>query len=227
VRVIDALEYRSLPERDDCQVPVTEESRNRRKLYRVEAERQDRATSFAGDYAAFLRDCEIRINITELDEENLERVHELTQRTNQMNFSGNRYDREVLREVCATPWLDAWVLEVEDRFGSYGIVGFCIVDSREPVITDLMFSCRIQSKRIEHAVLGWLLRRYIDAAGKDVWASYRRTPRNAPAGRVFEDMGMQGVATADGVSRLVFRRDQPVPDDGIITISAQTASTAA
>lgn len=227
VRVVDALDSMSLPDRDDCRVPVTEESRNRRKLYRVEAERQDRASSFAGDYAAFLRDCEICVNIAELDDENLERVHELTQRTNQMNFSGNRYDRDVLRKIRATPWLDAWVLEVSDRFGSYGIVGFCVVDSREPIITDLMFSCRIQSKRVEHAVLGWLLRRYIDAAGRDVWASYRKTPRNAPSGRVFEDMGMQEVAIVDGVSRLVFRRDQPVPDDGVIAISAQTASTAA
>ncbi len=227
VRVVDAIEYMNLPEREDCRVPITEESRNRRKVYRVEAERQDCASSFAGDYAAFLRDCEIRIKITELDDKNLERVHELTQRTNQMNFSGNRYDRDVLKKVRETPWLDAWVLEVEDRFGSYGIVGFCIVDSREPIITDLMFSCRIQSKRVEHAILGWLLRTYIDATGRDMWASYRRTPRNAPSGRVFEDMGMQDVATLDGVSRLVFRRNQPVHDDGVIAISVQTASTAA
>jgi FkbH-like protein len=227
VRVMDALDYSAVPDREDCLVPVTEESGNRRKLYRVEEERQDRASGFAGDYAAFLRDCEIRINITALDDDNLERVHELTQRTNQMNFSGNRYDRDVLRQVRATPWLDAWVLEVEDRFGSYGIVGFCIVDSREPIVTDLMFSCRIQSKRVEHAVLGWLLRRYIDATGGDVWAAYRRTPRNAPSGRVFEDMGMREVATADGVSRLVFPRDQPVPDDGLIAINAQPAPTVA
>jgi FkbH-like protein len=227
VRIVDALDFKELADREDCHVPVTEESKNRRKLYRVEAERQDRASSFGGDYRAFLRDCEIRVKITELDDTNVERVYELTQRTNQMNFSGNRYHREVLGEIRATLWLDAWVVEVEDRFGSYGVVGFCIVDCREPIITDLMFSCRIHSKRVEHAVLGWLIRRYTDATGRDVWASYRRTPRNAPSGKVFEDVGMQEIASVDGISRLVFHRGQPVLDDGVITICAQSSPTAA
>ncbi len=88
-----------------------------------------------------------------MTEENLERVHELTQRTNQMNFSGNRYDREVLREIVRKLSSRHHVLSCEDRFGSYGVIGFSLVDRREPRMTDLMFSCRMQSKRVEHAFL--------------------------------------------------------------------------
>jgi len=57
-------------------------------------------------------------------DDNLERVHELTQRTNQMNFSGSRYDRDVLKQILSTSYLDTYVLDVEDRFGTYGVVGF-------------------------------------------------------------------------------------------------------
>jgi FkbH-like protein len=155
-------------------------------------------------------------------EENLERVHELTQRTNQMNFSGNRYDRSVLKEVLSTPYLETYVLEVEDRFGTYGVVGFCIVDSRTPLMTDLMFSCRIQSKRVEHAFLAYLVREYIARTGKDFQADYRKTPRNAPSGKVFADLGMQELDHKDGVSRLIFHRDQVVPDDGLVRITCTT-----
>ena len=224
VRVIDVRRYREIPNREECRVPVTAESRERRRMYRVEEQRQSLASSFASDYLAFLRHCEIRLTIVSLGEENLERVHELTQRTNQMNFSGNRYDRGVLRNVLASQWLDTYVLEVEDRFGSYGIVGFCIVDSREPLITDLMFSCRIQSKHIEHAFLAWLIQRY-RSTESDVWANYRRTPRNAPSGKVFADIGMQEVAAAEGVSRLVFRREQVVPDDGVVAVIGHMPSS--
>ena len=224
VRVVNVRDCMDIPNLDACRVPVTAESRQRRQMYRVEEERQQLASSFGKDYDAFLRGCNIRLNIVSLDEDNLERVHELTQRTNQMNFSGNRYSREVLRQVLSTPWLDAYVLDVEDRFGSYGIVGFSVVDNREPLITDLMFSCRIQSKRVEHAVLAWLIRRYAGTAGTDVWASYRRTERNAPSGRVFADIGMQEDSVVDGVSRLVFRGDRSVPDDGIVTVTARTSS---
>jgi FkbH-like protein len=223
VHVLNALQYRSLPELKECQVPVTAESRERRKMYQVEAERQDLAEGFGDDYIAFLRHCQIQLSIRQMTQENLDRVHELTQRTNQMNFSGNRYDRDVLRGILATPYLNTYVLSCEDRFGSYGIVGFSIVDTREPRMTDLMFSCRIQSKRVEHAFLGYIIRNCIRESGKDFFAYYRKTPRNAPSGKVFADLGMEEVEVLDGVTSLIFRRNKEVPDDAVIRIVAQEA----
>ena len=223
VRVLNAEHYRSLPEMNECKVPVTAESRERRKLYQVEASRQTVAQSFSNDYMAFLRHSQIRVTVRPMTEENLERVHELTQRTNQMNFSGNRYDRDVLRKLLSSPDLDTFVLSCEDRFGSYGVIGFSIVDRREPRMTDLMFSCRIQSKRVEHAFLACVIRRYIAETGKDFYANYRKTPRNAPSGEVFRDLSMEEMETRDGVQSLRFRKDREVPEDGVIEVVLQDA----
>jgi FkbH-like protein len=218
LRTLNASKYLEIVNLEECRVPVTAEGRSRRKMYRVETERRDAAESFADDYLAFLRHCEIKLNIRPMIEENLERVHELTQRTNQMNFSGNRYDRSVLKQILSTSYLDTYVLDVEDRFGAYGVVGFCIVDRRVPLMTDLMFSCRIQSKRVEHAFLSHIIRKYISEMERDFWANYRKTPRNAPSGRVFLDLGMQESENKDGVSRLMFPKDRIVSDDGVVTI---------
>jgi FkbH-like protein len=218
LKVLDALDYRTLPERGDCQVPVTAESRERRKLYQVEASRQTVAQSFSNDYMAFLRHCEIQLTVRAMTEDNLERVHELTQRTNQMNFSGNRYDREVLRNLLSVPYIDTFVLSCEDRFGSYGVIGFSIVDCREPRMTDLMFSCRIQSKRVEHAFLASVIRRYIAETGKDFFANYRKTPRNAPSGQVFADLSMEEIGSSEGVLSLRFPKEKAVADDGVIHV---------
>jgi FkbH-like protein len=189
-------------------------------MYQVESERQNVAGNFADDYMAFLRHCDIRLNIHPMTEANLNRVHELTQRTNQMNFSGNRYEKSVLEKILSDSHLDTYVLEVEDRFGSYGVVGFSIVDNREPRMTDLMFSCRVQSKRVEHAFLAYVIRKYISLTGKDFQANYRKTPRNAPSGKAFADMMLEEIGTVDGVSHLVFPRSREVPDDGIIAVLA-------
>ena len=99
VRVLKAEEYKNLLAMPGLDVPVTEESANRRKLYQVENTRQEIKMSFGEDYKAFLKHCDIRIALSAMTSENLERVHELTQRTNQMNFSGNRYDRSRLGEI--------------------------------------------------------------------------------------------------------------------------------
>jgi FkbH-like protein len=221
VRLLNTAQYQTLPERSDCAVPVTAESQERRKLYLVEAGRQNVAQSFGDDYMAFLRHCQIHLSIRPMTEENLERVHELTQRTNQMNFSGNRYTRDVLRKILSDAHLDTFVLSCEDRFGSYGVIGFSIVDRSEPRMTDLMFSCRIQSKRVEHAFLAWLIRNYISETGRDFYANYRETPRNAPSGQVFGDIGMEEVGNKDGISSLKFSAAREIPDDGVIEITAQ------
>jgi len=221
VRTLDARDYLTLLDRKEFQVPVTSESINRRKMYKVEQERQQIQENFKDDYKAFLKHCDIRIRITTLTHENLQRVHELAQRTNQMNFSGNRYNRDVLNEIIYSPHLDTYVLACEDRFGSYGIVGFGIVDKREPRLTDLMFSCRIQSKRVEHAFLRTMIDRYIRETGKDFFANYRKTPRNAPAGQVFEDLGMSEVGGVSGVTSVVFPHNGVLQDDGIIRVEIQ------
>jgi predicted enzyme involved in methoxymalonyl-ACP biosynthesis len=93
-------------------------------------------------------------------------------------------------------------------------------------MTDLMFSCRIQSKRVEHAFLAYLIHKYSAQTGREFRANYRKTPRNAPAGQVFADLGMQELENKDGVSRLMFPKDRTVPDDGVVKISMlEPAST--
>jgi len=221
VRVIDAVRYRTLIEMEECKVPVTSESKERRKMYQVEAARKDVAADFADDYMAFLRHCQIQLRIQPMTQENLERVHELTQRTNQMNFSGNRYSREVLEGILRSSHMNTYVLTCEDRFGSYGIVGVCIVDNREPRMTDLMFSCRVQAKRVEHAFVGYIVRKFIRESGKDFFVNYRKTPRNAPAGKVFDDLEAIELEVSNGVTHFVFPKDKSVPDDAVISIVEQ------
>jgi FkbH-like protein len=218
VRTFGAASYRTLLEKEELKVPITEESRNRRKMYKTEADRRNIAEGFGQDYFAFLRHCNIQLNVRPLTDENLERVHELTQRTNQMNFSGNRYDRRVLKDILSSPYLDAYVLDCSDRFGSYGVIGFGLVDRREPRLTDLMFSCRIQSKRVEHAFLAYIIRKYIEDSGKDFYANYRKTPRNAPSGRVFADLGMIEESEIDGVLSLRFHQNQQLPEEDVVQI---------
>ena len=218
VRVLNAEEYKNLLSRPEFDVPVTKESTSRRKLYQVENARQEIKQSFGEDYKAFLKHCDIRMTLSAMTDQSLQRVHELTQRTNQMNFSGKKYDRSRLAEILQSPDLDTYVIQCEDRFGSYGVVGFAVVDKREPRLTDLMFSCRIQAKRVEHAFLAYVIDKYTSQPQPEFYANYRKTPRNEPSGRVFADMGFRESGLLDEVSLLTIKRDEVSSDDRIIRI---------
>jgi FkbH-like protein len=221
IRAIDAVEYKTLLHRAELNVPVTDESRTRRQMYQVENQRQVLAEGFGQDYFAFLKNCALRVTLRRMNADNIDRVHELTQRTNQMNFSGNRYDRSRLEEILKSSYLDTFVIKCDDKFGSYGVVGFAIVDNREPRLTDLMFSCRIQSKRVEHAFLSHIVRTYTSKLRPLFHANYKKTSRNAPSGKVFADMGFVETSIEDGVSRLQVSFDRVAPDDNVIAIEDQ------
>ena len=220
VRVLNSEEVGGLLSIDACSVPITAEGMGRRQMYQMESARQEVARSFKDDYHSFLKHCEIVLNISSLSMDNIERVHELTQRTNQMNFSGNRYDRGVLVALLNKDYFDTYVLSCCDRFGNYGVVGFGLVDNREPRLTDLMFSCRVQAKRVEHAFLSFVLHKYAKDFGKDFYANYRKTARNAAAGKVFVDLGLEEVGVENDVTSLLFRKGCPIPSDEIINVVA-------
>jgi FkbH-like protein len=226
VSVIDTADFRTLLQRSECQVPITQESRQRRQMYRQQEERKTVLETFNGDYEGYLKECLIRLTIGALNEENLERVYELAQRTNQMNFSGNRYPRPQLREIMASQTHHTFVIRCSDRFGEYGIVGFAVVDIRELRLLDLMFSCRVQAKRVEHAFLGFLLERYARSPARDFFVNYRKSPKNEASGRVFEELGFEWISENDGLTALVFRKELPLPDQAIIEVRTEVSATA-
>jgi len=220
VTVVDMADAGGILSRPECQVPITEESQQRRVMYQQEKERKVVQESFEGDYTKFLQECRIELTLTKLTGENLERVYELAQRTNQMNFSGSRYPREQLAEIQQSKDHETFVIRCADRFGSYGIVGFALVEMREPRLLDLMFSCRIQGKRVEHAFLAYLLEKYSLPERRDFFANYRRTKKNEKPGKVFEEIGFECVDERDGLFSLKYAKSRPIVPENIIRIHA-------
>jgi FkbH-like protein len=219
VAVVDSADAGTLPARAECQVPVTDESRQRRHMYRQEEQRERIFEAFQGDYVQFLRDCRIELELSPLSADNVERVYELAQRTNQMNFSGARYSRAQLETLQRSPVHETYVIRCTDRFGSYGIVGFSVVERQEPRLLDLMFSCRIQGKHVDVAFLTHVLDKFAQPERRDFLANFRKTDKNAAAGQVFQDVGFEVVGEQDGVLSLGFLKARAIPREGIVQIT--------
>jgi FkbH-like protein len=172
---------------------TTIEARTRRKMYQDAIAREEAAGEFGDDYLAFLATCEIRATIRRDRPEDMDRVAELVQRTNQLNFSGRKYKREEITAILADPARERYVIECEDKFGSYGTVGFCLA-AREPaaqpghdrlVIQDFMLSCRVQGKFIEQALV-WTLAEAGPAPVSEVSVLFRQTERNKAAQMILD-----------------------------------------
>ena len=175
------------------QLRVTLEDRHRTAMYRQEADRArfQRQSPTIGE---FLEELELRIEISTLAMGQVDRVAQLTHRTNQFNFTTvRRNDGEIRR--LADSGLECRAVEVKDRFGNYGLVGVMIFGGRGIAleVDTFLLSCRVLGRGVEHRMLCELgeiaLRRQLSILS----ATVIPTQKNQPA-RDF----LQGVAASYG-----------------------------
>lgn len=207
VRVYSEKVISSLLSLEEFDVPVTKDTARRRLTYIEEIKRKTVYKKWSGDLDDFLRDCFIELNIRALETQSqVDRCLELLHRSNQFNLSGKRYSAEQFDALLASPDFDSYALNVKDRYGDYGIVGFVSVENRKEVImlTDFVMSCRVARKKIENAFFYWYLSQK-GHNGKDVFATMKVTGRNQPLRQVFDDLMFEVVEEAP--SGLLMRVD--------------------
>ncbi len=211
VLCLDAAEYMTLLGRPEFAGDSSSDSAQRRRFYQTEIVRKTDRATHGYSIDEFLAACDIRVHLTAPTESEIQRIHELVQRTNQLNFSGIRYTRDDVVAIIRDPQLQCYVVRCRDRYGDYGIVGFCVVAAQAglPLIRDMMLSCRIQSKKIEHAIVGHLADRCFAQGHRRIQARYCQTARNKQAGRVFDDLGFVPADGCQDPSLLALDRDTP------------------
>jgi FkbH-like protein len=219
VRTYSHEQCASLLTNEEFDVPKTQEARNRRVFYQSEEVRRHAIAQYSGGYLEFLQKSNITINITGPTEENYERVHEIVQRTNQMNFSGTKYSKQDLLDVLRTQDRECFLINADDNYGHYGYIGFCVVRPKPiPRVLDLMFSCRIQSKRVEHAFLTFLMKRYLAQGASRFEVRYRETDRNKPLAQVFSDLGFAIKGRKDRDFNFEYDLTKGLPENSIVTV---------
>lgn len=215
VTCLDTDALQQLSSHPRFQGSVTEESRQRRHYYQQQIAREIEQTAFAGDYTGFLRSCRIVLEISPYQAADEERIAELVQRTNQLNFSARKYSREQLQQIIKNPALDKYVLRCSDRYGAYGAVGFCMVQALEPElrVNDFMLSCRVQGKFVEQAFFSHLFEHHNRYAAQALWVNFHSTERNTPALQVLQALGFE--QSNSDVGGLILRQCQRLKCDFI------------
>ncbi len=160
---------------------VTAEDRQRTAMYRQEAERA-RFQKEAPTIGEFLAGLELKIAIAEPAPEQVDRVAQLTQRTNQFNFTTTRRNDGEVRRL-GEAGLECRAVEVSDRFGDYGLVGVLIFGPRGEAleVDTFLLSCRVLGRGVEHRMLRELGRIARDRGLSRVDATILFTKKNQPA----------------------------------------------
>lgn len=192
VTIYDASEYVKLLSYKEFDVIVTEDTKKRRSTYKMLEKQKDEMKKWDGDIDDFLRNCKMVATFRKPNKDEILRCYELIQRTNQLNSSGRRLNLEEVEEIVNNETdYETYIINVEDKFGKYGIVGFSIVDIKDtPTITDFVISCRVANKKVEHTYITYLANKYKKRNHQLLKMNYVKTAKNGPIFKVVEDMKM-------------------------------------
>ena len=164
--------------------------KNRTQQYKENARRE----SFRSDTLSltdFLAGLELQIEITQPAEENVPRIAQLTQRTNQFNTTTMRRNESEIQGFLKDQFTELRIVSVKDRFGDYGLVGLMIFLEKGDALTvdTMLLSCRALGRGVEQAMLMELGKYAAEKGLKFVDVRFSETAKNKPAQQFLKQSG--------------------------------------
>ena len=177
---------------------LTEEDTTKVKQYKDNVERVRSRGQFV-DFESYLKSLEIELSIELMDEFNIVRMAQMTQKTNQFNLTTRRYTETDIREFV-TNGGRVWGLRVKDRFGDNGLTGLMIVtiNQGEAMIDSLLLSCRILGKNIEDIFVRYTLSLLKLEGIRTIHAMYIPTVKNGQVKDFYDKIGLRLVENKEG-----------------------------
>ena len=180
---------------------VTEDSRRRRYMMKAEIARSEAEESLAP--TDFLASLGMAMTIAAASQDDLDRVEELTLRTNQLNSTGYTYSYDELDALRLSPSHRLVVAGLDDRYGPYGKIGLALIKEHDDswLIRLLLVSCRVMGRGVAPVLLSYILEEG-KRAGKVVRAEFIRTDRNRPMYLMFKLAGFREIERRDDIALL-------------------------
>ena len=171
---------------------ITDDDLNRGRMYADQNKREQFKVEIT-DVESFLKQLKIKVNIIKVGKMTIPRVAQLTQKTNQFNLTTKRYQEENIQNFLESGDYVIKCINVNDRFGDYGITGVIIVRKHDDEgywnIDTFLLSCRILGKNIEFSLMQNLIDDAKKAGIKKIHGKFVSTKKNKPAENFLEECG--------------------------------------
>lgn len=170
---------------------VTEEDKCRSRMYEENGERESLKEQTL-DFTRFLKELNLKVDIGQLSDSDLARSSQMTQRTNQFNFTSRERNESELEKYCFEGSAQGWVVNVEDRFGEYGLTGFMITQPDSSGIAleieSFMVSCRALGRGVEHKMVSYAGDLALKRGLQFVYINFKKSTKNKPAQIFLENL---------------------------------------
>ncbi|MCR4807593.1 MAG: HAD-IIIC family phosphatase [Lachnospiraceae bacterium] len=162
----------------------------RNEMYKENAKRAQLEASF-DNYGDYLTSLDMKGTIKSFEPIYMERISQLSNKSNQFNLTTRRYTRAEIEEIAGSPdYIDIYG-KLEDKFGDNGVVSVVIGHKNGDVLDmDLwIMSCRVLKRDMEFAMMDELVNKAKKAGIKTIRGHYYPTAKNKMVRDFYKLMG--------------------------------------
>lgn len=199
--IVDAGRYFEL-------ITLGKEDLTRAKLYEENAERSKLEQKFA-DYGEYLDSLEMSAEIDTFNSTYMERIAQLTNKTNQFNLTTRRNTLAEIESTVADGQHIGLYGKLTDRFGDNGLISVVLGRQQGAELhLDLwLMSCRVLKRDMEIAMLDALVERARTRNLRTILGYYIPTPKNGMVLDHYEKLGFTHVSTDEATNSTVWSLD--------------------
>ncbi|MFV0413837.1 MAG: HAD-IIIC family phosphatase, partial [Oscillospiraceae bacterium] len=169
---------------------LTADDINRTKMYQQNAQRETLRKSF-GNYHDYLLSIEMKALISDFQAFYMERISQLTNKSNQFNLTTKRYTQAQINEIFESPSYIRLFGKLKDKFGDNGVVSI-LIGKRDNLTLHLdlwLMSCRVLKRDMEYAMMDTLVEACGSYGIETIYGYYYPTPKNKMVQFFYKNMG--------------------------------------
>ncbi len=194
---------------------MTETDKNRVTILKEQTDRKKAEVKYDGNFKEFLNSCNLEVTIREMKIKDMDRVHQLINRTNELNVIGNRWTKDHLISIYEnTEVYKVIIVHLKDKFEDYGLIGEAVIETGQKVwyIRDLAVSCRTMGRGVGTALVTHILVLANNAKIQKVFGRVKPNEYNERMRPLFEKRGFELLIKKDnyGAEMWCFDFSKPI-----------------
>ena len=176
-------------------IALSAEDLKRGDQYKANAERVKAQATFA-NYDEYLQSLEMTAEAGPFVSTYLDRIAQLTNKTNQFNLTTLRYSFADISRIASDPDHVTLFVRLADKFGDHGLISVAIGRKEGDTLhLDLwLMSCRVLKRDVELLVLDELVRSSRAIGVTRLRGTYIRTPKNGMVAEHYRLLGFSAIS---------------------------------
>ncbi len=200
-------------------VSLLDDDLQRNKYYEDNKKRQDEQKNFASLHD-FLLSLDMKAIIRDFEDEHLERITQLTNKTNQFNLTTKRYSMGEMKNIYKSENHIKLYAKLEDKFGDNGVVSVFVGEKQNDTlhVNLWLMSCRVFKRDLEFALFDEVIKRCKKQHIQTIFGYYFKTDKNSLVKDLYKTLGFQTIKDEENEKVFKLNISSYTPKNSVIKV---------